>query len=118
MVRCWSGCKYFLKGTPNILYDRSFSSDDMFKGSSHLADNLLNPATAMSEEPDETPLNTSFGSKANIFEWLEGEGNDDRRRRFGMAMVAAQFVIPSDLITQGIVKIICTEYLPVYELDC
>ena len=60
----------------------------MFKGSSALVENMTNPKTALSEEPDETPLNTFFSTKATIFEWLENPENDYRRERFERAMVA------------------------------
>lgn len=77
------------------------SCDDMFAASSALIHNIKDPKFAMSEEPDETPLNTRFEMASTIFEWLEQPGNELRRERFGKAMIAAQALIAPEMILQG-----------------
>jgi len=74
--------------------------DEMFKGSSSMADQLRDPATALSEEPTETPFNRALGTTLSMFDWLETPNNELRRERFGKAMDVAQHYINPELILQ------------------
>ena len=54
------------------------------KGAAYLADALLDPMIAQSEEPTETPMNVALKSKDTIWQWLEND--EPRRLRFSYAM--------------------------------
>ena len=77
------------------------SVDEMFKAAPSTIDNLVNPETALSEEPNQAPFNTHFGTQLSLFEWYELPENKHRLERFGLAMDAGRNVMPPDLIMRG-----------------
>ncbi|KAF8510927.1 O-methyltransferase [Hysterangium stoloniferum] len=76
-------------------------TDEVFKGSAHMADNLLDQATSHSDLPTLTALNRAFASDVDPFAWFEQPNNQYRLRRFGAAMRTAASVNPSGVILQG-----------------
>lgn len=77
------------------------STDEMMKSGSYLADNLLDPATATSQEPLDCPFSRVFG-RESIFEFFENPENEYRLRRFGAAMVGTRAAFGSRALLTGI----------------
>ena len=63
------------------------------KASSFMADNILDPKTATSQELLDAPFSRAFGREP-LFEFLEKPGNEYRLRRFGAAMHGVTSAIP------------------------
>ena len=78
-----------------------WSVDEMYKAGSSTIDNLVNPETALSEEPNQAPFNTRFETPLGLFEWYEQPANRYRLERFGLAMDAGRSAVPPDLILKG-----------------
>ena len=73
----------------------------MFKAGSSTIENLVSPETAFSEEPNQAPFNTRFGTKLSLFEWYELPENKSKFERFGLAMDAGRAAVPPELILKG-----------------
>lgn len=65
---------------------RASRSDEELKASAYLLENLTDPKTAFSEEPDESALNRAFGTNITMWEWFEQPENALRLKRFGVGM--------------------------------
>lgn len=72
------------------------------KGSSYLTESLLDPKTAMSQEPNEVALNLAFKTDLPIWEWFEAKGNEHRLLRFGIAMEGGKRAASLTAILEGI----------------
>lgn len=77
----------------------------MLKAASALKDNMIDPATAFSQDPSEAPFNRYFKTKLNYFEWLEEPNNDHRLERFGIAMDGFRAIVPEHLTFRGVSSI-------------
>jgi hypothetical protein len=62
---------------------------------------LFDPKLGKSQEPTETAWNLAFKTDLNVWEWYELPGNEDRLRRFGMAMAVAKKAQPPTAILEG-----------------
>ena len=71
------------------------------KAAAYLPETLLNPEIASSQEPTETAFNVALDTKLPCWGWLEAEGNESRRIRFGMAMEGAKRASDANAILQG-----------------
>jgi hypothetical protein len=67
------------------------STDEPMKAGAYLADNLLDPETATSQEPLDCAFSRVYG-RETMFQLLEKPGNEHRLRRFGAAMHGASTV--------------------------
>jgi hypothetical protein len=72
----------------------------MMKSAVYLADNLLDPKTAASQESLDTPMSRAFG-RQHFFEFLEKPENEYRFRRFGAAMLGSIASSNSDAVMTG-----------------
>ena len=71
------------------------------KSSSYLTESLLDPKTAMSQEPHEVAFNLAFKTDLPIWEWFEAKGNEHRLLRFGIAMEGGKRVASPTAILKG-----------------
>ncbi|EJD43680.1 O-methyltransferase [Auricularia subglabra TFB-10046 SS5] len=76
-------------------------TDEMFKTSAYMTEVLTDPATAKSEEPDQTPVQRAFRTKLTYWDWMDLPENEHVLKRFGMAMVAAKLVSPPNTILEA-----------------
>ena len=72
----------------------------MMKAGVYMADNLLDPKTATSQEVLDAPFSRAFG-RESIFEFFEKPGNEYRLRRFGAAMHGISSALPSGALLAG-----------------
>ncbi|KAG6898617.1 hypothetical protein C0993_005644 [Termitomyces sp. T159_Od127] len=75
-----------------------FSVGDGAKSSSQLLENIKDPATDCSSEPNHAPFNRAFGVDIPIWLWYETQEQKYRRRRFAIAMRGVAQMQPSDLL--------------------
>lgn len=75
------------------------SSDDCMKAAAYLPEALLDPKTALSEEPTETPMNVALKSNDSLWQWYEKD--EPRRLRFGYAMEGLARANDPDAILEG-----------------
>jgi len=68
------------------------ATDECFKGGAYLADNLTDPATASSNEPDQAPHQRAFRTDMFLFPWLELPENEKRLKRFNRSMHGASLM--------------------------
>jgi hypothetical protein len=73
----------------------------MIKAAVYLADNLLDPKTATSQEPLDCPFSRAFG-RQSVFDFLDKPENAYRMRRFVAAMHGTTMAHGSDVILSGI----------------
>lgn len=71
------------------------------KAVSYLPEVLLDPKTAMSQEPNKSAFNLAFNTDLTTWEWLSKEENERFRKRFGIAMEGAKQASPPDAILDG-----------------
>jgi hypothetical protein len=72
----------------------------MMKSGVYLADNLLDPKTAASQEVLDCVFSRAFGREP-IFEFFEKPGNEYRLRRFGAAMHGLSSALSSGALLTG-----------------
>ncbi|KAG6875041.1 hypothetical protein C0992_005418 [Termitomyces sp. T32_za158] len=75
-----------------------FSIGDSAKFSSQLLENLKDPITGRSHEPNHAPFNRAFGVDIPVWPWFETQEQTYRRRRFAIAMHGIAQMQPSDLL--------------------
>ncbi|EJD53030.1 S-adenosyl-L-methionine-dependent methyltransferase [Auricularia subglabra TFB-10046 SS5] len=75
--------------------------DEYFKGSAYLAETLLDPTTARSDETSKTAMNRAFGSDVDYWSWLELPEQRPRLLRFGMAMHGAKQMSDESFVLRG-----------------
>ncbi|KAG6894493.1 hypothetical protein C0992_005905 [Termitomyces sp. T32_za158] len=63
-----------------------------------LLENLKDPITGRSNEPNHAPFNRAFGVDIPIWLWFEAQEQKYRRRRFAIAMHGIAQMQPSDLL--------------------
>ena len=78
-----------------------YSGGDHTKAAAYIVENLLDPATAMSEEPNEAALQRGFGTTLSYFEWMDQPEHAAYRKKFGIAMGATTNYSEDALITKG-----------------
>ena len=71
------------------------------KSSSYLAEALLDPRIAASEEPTETSYNLALKTDKALWEWFEEKGNEPRLLRFGFTMEGMKNAGPQNAIVEG-----------------
>lgn len=52
---------------------------------------MLDPATAFSEEPNESACSRAYETKLSCYEWLDQPGNELPRKKFGIAMAGGTY---------------------------
>ena len=75
--------------------------DDGWMAASGALDTFRDPKTRLSEEPFEAPLNRVTGIMVPFWTWLEQPGQEDRLRRFTIAMQGVTAMQPADAILNG-----------------
>ena len=75
--------------------------DDGWMAASGALDTFRDPKTRLSEEPFEAPLNRVTGTMVPFWTWLEQPGQEDRLRRFTIAMQDVTAMQPADAILNG-----------------
>ncbi|KAJ7596525.1 S-adenosyl-L-methionine-dependent methyltransferase [Mycena floridula] len=63
-----------------------FNLNDGIKTASCLYENMTDPLTAFSDEPNHAPVARAFNFDTSIYEWFESPGQEYRRHRFGIGM--------------------------------
>ncbi|TFK34635.1 O-methyltransferase [Crucibulum laeve] len=76
------------------------NTDETMKAAAYLSDTLLKNAHNEAEEFN-TPLNTAFDTRGDLFSWYERDENKLRFKRFSMAMKATTKLSPPDSILRG-----------------
>lgn len=66
-----------------------------------LAENLLDPRTAFSQEPTEAAFQLALGTKLTHFDWLDLPENAEKLKKFGVAMGATTNYNDGKVATQG-----------------
>ncbi|KIP04592.1 hypothetical protein PHLGIDRAFT_120581 [Phlebiopsis gigantea 11061_1 CR5-6] len=64
----------------------SISGSLLLKSAGSLVDNVLDPATALSEEPNESPFSRAYGTELSWYDWLALPEHKFELKRFGIAM--------------------------------
>jgi hypothetical protein len=89
---------------PNIhsakLIFYSSSVDETMQSAVYLAENLLDPKTATSQDPLDCPFSREFGSESRS-EFLKKSMNESRLRQFGAAMHGMQILTCSGTLLTG-----------------
>ncbi|KAF7321194.1 S-adenosyl-L-methionine-dependent methyltransferase [Mycena chlorophos] len=86
----WNDCP----GLPALV---EFLADDCFKTSAYLADTIHDPHAA----PGPIPHMRAFNTPLNMFQWFEAPEQEQRLRRFGVAMRGTGEEEPVDTILKG-----------------
>lgn len=89
------------QGTSGFVALVEHCTDEMFKASAYMTDVLTDPATAKSEEPDQTAMQRALDTKLPYFDWMDLPENAHVLKRFGMSMVAAKLFSPPNAILQA-----------------
>ena len=76
-------------------------ADDVLRASAHLMENVTDPKTSFSKEPNTAPLQRAFNTDAPFFEILKKPENAFRFRRFGLAMMGGSAAQLPAAILQG-----------------
>lgn len=71
------------------------------KASSFILENLKDPKTAFSGEPNEAPLHRVFNVDIPLWEWYELPEQSYRRRRFAVAMNGFGQMQPPEILVNG-----------------
>lgn len=74
---------------------------DAFDSSTQLLENLRDPATANSDEPNCAPFNRAFKVDVPLWMWYDQPGLTYRRKRFSIGMHGATEVQPLHGILYG-----------------
>lgn len=74
---------------------------DAFISSPHLLENLKDPATANSDEPNCAPFNRAFKVDVPLWVWYDHPEQSYRRERFALAMHGASKMQPPDILLNG-----------------
>ncbi|TFK38801.1 O-methyltransferase [Crucibulum laeve] len=73
------------------------STDEVMKGSAYMAEVFTDPATSHSGDPGASPWNKAFNTDEPIFSWIDRDGNEDRQKRFAVAIAGFQWQsLPKD----------------------
>lgn len=76
-------------------------TDEDYKGAGYILEHLTDPETGFQEGQVRTPMMLAFGSKTDVWTWLEEPFNELRLRRFGVAMNGVSSMQSSDSILKG-----------------
>jgi len=82
----------------------NISTDEGFKSSVHMSENMLDPSTAFSQDPTAAPFSRAYGNgkRLGIWDWFEQPGNEKYLRRFGIAMHGTSKLMPPDHVLSGL----------------
>lgn len=89
------------EGTMGFVALAEHSLGDAHKLSAFVLENLKDPKTAMSDEPNCAPFNRVFDVHVPLWEWYERPENSYRRRRFAVAMHGIGLMQPPDTLLKG-----------------
>ncbi len=65
-------------------------------------ESLVDPRTRASTEAKDAAFTLAYKTDVSYFDWLHRPGNEYRRKRFDIAMVGGQHLMPAHLIFEGI----------------
>lgn len=85
----------------SVLIMLFFSIGDGQKASAYLMDNLRDPETAYSSEPNKAPFHRALGIDVPLWVWYKRPEQSYHRRRFGVAMHGLAKLQPPDILTNG-----------------
>lgn len=88
-------------GTNGISAAVEHSTDTTLKSAGYLADVLLDPKYAFSEESDQTVRNVAMNDSHDAWDWINAKGNEHRSLRFSIAMEGVKRATPPTAILQG-----------------
>ena len=71
------------------------------RAAGHLADSLLDPETAFSQEPNEAAWQLAMGTKLTSFDWMDLPENASYLKKFGIAMGATTNHDDNSVASQG-----------------
>ena len=80
--------RYALSHTTSCLADADRSGGLLLRCAGSLVDNVMDPATSFSEEPNESAFSRAHGTELSCFDWLDLPGQELELKRFGIAMAA------------------------------
>ncbi|KAG6878930.1 hypothetical protein C0992_006574 [Termitomyces sp. T32_za158] len=86
------------EGTPGVVALVEHLVGDCAKLSSQLLENLKDPITGRSNEPNHAPFNRVFNVDTPLWLWYETKEQVYRRRRFAIAMRGVTHIHDSDLL--------------------
>lgn len=91
----------FYAECPHLLYTILRSADEGMKACTVLPDLFVNPKTAFSFTPEESPFSVAHNTKLSFFEWFNLPENEWRSTRFAMAMTGTANMEPPGSILKG-----------------
>jgi hypothetical protein len=77
------------------------STDEALKGSAYLTEAFMDPATAHSMKPTDSPWNIATKTDAFLFDWYDLPENEHLKTRFSFAMACSGKLEPPAAILQG-----------------
>lgn len=98
----WSLVRHFpfIKATlPQLL--TMLSADEHFKGTFHMVDYFRDLDAVVSQDPLTTAFNRAHNTPLHFFAWCEQPGNENRFRRFGIAMKGSSKAFTVDTALNG-----------------
>lgn len=81
----------------------SVRTDEVLKGAAYLPEAFLDPATSHSVQPTETPWNIAFKTDKPLFVWYDEPENEERQKRFSVALAGTTKMEPADAILAGLI---------------
>ena len=75
--------------------------DEAFKASAYAWENLADPATAKSGDPDASPFARAMGRKETMWQYFERPENAFKKKRFNIGMQGIRALEPPDASLYG-----------------
>ncbi|KAG6885986.1 hypothetical protein C0992_004743 [Termitomyces sp. T32_za158] len=89
------------EGTSGLVALVEILGNDAAKSSSHLLENMKDPITGRSGEPNHAPFNRVFNVNVPLWHWYETKEQVYRRRRFALATRGVTQIHDSELLDDG-----------------
>ncbi|KAF5312467.1 hypothetical protein D9619_003730 [Psilocybe cf. subviscida] len=93
--------KYDDSDTAGFAALTGFMLDEVTKGCAYLWENITDPATAHSEEPNHTPFNRGLNWDGSMWAFFNQPEQVARQHRFGIAMQGMAALAPADIILRA-----------------
>ncbi|KAI5119663.1 hypothetical protein M0805_007754 [Coniferiporia weirii] len=89
------------KDSPGLAAIAGYAADECLKAAVYMQDVMLDPATAFSEEVNETGFQKAVGTTKSQWEYYDSPEGAKRRERFGVAMSGASKLHPPQAVLSG-----------------
>ncbi|KAF9457494.1 O-methyltransferase [Collybia nuda] len=88
------------EGTTGFVSIAQHILSDGHKGSSYISENMMDPVTGFSGEPNHAPFQRGRRTGKSYFDWYTEPEQDYERHRFGIAMRGTTAMIPPNLVLE------------------